>query len=316
MTMAETRTFRATLDAWLGQFLLPLAFFVLLTVTAVRATGLNPWLGLTGLSLLLLIAGLDYAAPMLRNWLRVDGRSIEGSLNGRYFELYWSEVLAAWVYENRRRHFLCMGTRQGTIVVPLRFFDHCAVWDVVRTSVPPSALEECAIQALPDYQEWVNARAEALEDDEPRAVSDHWLVQVVGWAALTFFALGLFQAEQEGSLGKLFLFTLLAAISAVVLMNWGVTELSAEKVTRHTLPRTWSIAWQDVQLIEMDPLNSVIVFSGEGVQLVIPGPGVWGAAGKKAALALLVAQAERRKIPVQTSLMALFRVSRGTRQKR
>ena len=37
MKMAEPRTYRATTEAWFGQMLLPLCFFVLLTLTAIKA---------------------------------------------------------------------------------------------------------------------------------------------------------------------------------------------------------------------------------------------------------------------------------------
>lgn len=94
MHPAESRTFHATLEAWLGQLLLPAVFFALLTYTAVNAGGLNPWVGWSGLSALGLYAAVDYLLPMLRDWLHVDTRSMEGSFDGRYFHVYWSEVLA------------------------------------------------------------------------------------------------------------------------------------------------------------------------------------------------------------------------------
>ena len=124
---AEPRTFRATTEAWLGQLVLPLAFFVMLTLTATNAAGLNPLVAEAGLGLILLIAALDYVLPMIRNWLLLDKRSIGGSYNGRNFEIYWSEILAAWIFERGRRSFLCLGTRDGTFVLPLRFFDDCAI---------------------------------------------------------------------------------------------------------------------------------------------------------------------------------------------
>lgn len=41
----EPSTYRATKEAWLGQLLLPLAFFAVLTFTALWQTGMNPWVG-------------------------------------------------------------------------------------------------------------------------------------------------------------------------------------------------------------------------------------------------------------------------------
>ena len=102
MRMEGSRTFRATTEAWLGQLCLPMVFFVLLTVTAVNAAGLSPWTAFIGLIVLGLVAALDYALPMVRNWMLLDDRSVEGSINGRHIHVYWTEVLAAWMIERQR----------------------------------------------------------------------------------------------------------------------------------------------------------------------------------------------------------------------
>ena len=65
--------------------------------------------------------------------------------------------------------------------------------------------------------------------------------------------------------------------------------------------------------LEIDLFDAVIVLGGADRRLVIPGPGVWNAYGKKEALALLLVQAEERCIPVRRSFLALFKFSRNTR---
>lgn len=313
MTTAEPRVFRATTESWLGQLLLPLAFFALLTVTAIRIAGLDPWMGGVGLGLLVLIAGLEYMLPMTRNWLQINSRSFEGSLNGNYFEIYWSEVLAAWIYERRRRSYLCLGSRDGTLVIPLRFFDACAVWDNVRALVPSAALEESAMTSLPDYQEWEKARDEAMDTTETSPVSDHWILQVLGWAGLTFFLFGMVEAFGDGQVAQTVIFLLLACVSVIVLLTWGITEISADTIRRYTMFGNSIIAWEDIRWIEIDPLNSVIVIGCDARQFVVPGPGIWTGPGKKTALIILLAQVERRKIPMRRTLMALFRTTRRVR---
>jgi hypothetical protein len=316
MPKAEPRTYRATREAWLGQFLLPLVFFALLTFTAVNAGGLSPWAATIGMSALLLIAVHAYLRPMLRNWLRTDERALAGSFDGRSFHIYWTEVLAAWTYQTGRRRFMCIGTRAHTIVLPLRFFDMDAVWETVRQSAPADALTQDAIQRLPEYREWQAARTQLLENAAPSTVADHWLIQVAGWAGVSFFLFGLTEAMQAGAILEAGLHAALAAASLSMLLNWGVTEFSEQAVQRSTLFGGYRIAWDEVRWIEIDPFDSVMVLVGDDCQLVIPGPGVWARGHKKTALAVLLGQAERHNVPLRRTTWALTRRSRKTSVRR
>lgn len=316
MKMAEPRTFRATTEAWLGQLLLPFCFFVVLTITAINAAGMSEVAGIAGLAILCLVAGFDYLLPMVRNWITMDVTSIEGSLNGRYFHTYWTEIKAAWLYENRRRRFLCLGTRDGTLVVPLRFFEENEIWKQVQVSAPADALEDNALLRLPDYQQWMATRAKVLDDPGPRQVPDHWLLQVIGWSGVTFFLFGVIQALQESNLVLALIQLSLVGISLLMLAGWGITEVGPQQVCRYTVFGRWAISWDEVRWIEVDQFDAVIVLGGDNRRLVIPGPGVWGAFGKKEALAILMAQAEHRCIPLRRSMLALFRVSHNTRMRR
>ncbi len=313
MKMAEPHTFRATMDAWLGQLLLPLCFFIMLTITAINFAGLSPAAGSVGLAVLTLVIAFEYLFPMIRNWLYLDANAIEGSLNGRYFQVYWTEVKATWLYEKQRRRFLCLGTREGTLVIPLRFFDETAVWEQVQDSVPPAALEQDALQRLPDYQDWVAARETILDNPTPRQVADHWLIQIIGWSGVAFFIYGVIHAFRENNLALALVQLCLVGLNLALLVNWGITEISSECVYRFTMIGRWSISWDEVRAIEIDLFDSVIVLVGNDRRLAVPGPGVWNGYGRKEAMALLLAQAERRQIPLRRSMLALFKGSRNTR---
>lgn len=313
MKLAENRTFHATVESWLGQLILPLVFSGMLLMTVVNFSGWSPWIGAVGLGIMVGFALIEYVLPMVRNWLNLDDRSIEGSLYGRYFHIYWSEVLAAWMFQRKRRRFLCLGTREGTLVIPLRFFDDNAVWNIVREEVPSAALQDDAIQQLPDFQQWETARDNALDQANPRAVADHWIFQVAGWAGLTFLSFGIINAIRDNLVPQVVLFSILAGIIALVLLNWGVTEFTSEAVERHTLFGDWRIGWEDIEAIEIDPFNAVLVLSGEKQQVVIPGPGLWIGVNKKGAIAMLLAQAERRGIPMRRSLGAVLKLPRNSR---
>jgi hypothetical protein len=234
-------------------------------------------------------------------------------MNGRGFYLYWTEIIAAWTFARGRRRFLCLGSREHTFVLPLRFLDHEAVWQAVRGSVPESALTEEAMRRLPDYQSWEEARAQALGSAEPSTVTDHWLIQVAGWAGMPFFLFALLGAASAADVLGMALFAFLGIGCLIVLSAWGLTELNENTVERNTLFGCWSIAWDEVQVIEVDPLDMVMVLVGGRRQLVIPGPALWSGGNKKQAMAMLLAQAEKRGIPLRRSPRAALRASRHTR---
>ncbi len=148
------RIYRATTEAWVGQLVLPLVFFSLLTVTLVRAAGVYLQLGTLGVGAVVIVLALDGLLPMLRNWIELDTHKVEGSLNGHYFHLLWHEVLAAWVVKNNRRVYLYLGTRDGTMMLPLRFMDDRAIWAHIRSQVSADALKADAVRRLPDHRLW------------------------------------------------------------------------------------------------------------------------------------------------------------------
>lgn len=316
MKVADPRTFRATTEAWLGKLLLPLCFFILLTITAMSAAGLSPVAGGTGLILLAVFVTFDYLVPMARNWLCLDGISIEGSLDGRYFHVYWHEVLATWLYVDRRKRFLCLGTRDGTLIIPLRFFDYAAIWNMVRSVVSPAALEECAIERLPDFHNWEQARGQTQNDPDPRRATDTWLMQVIGWSGVAFFTFGSIEAWGAGSLAQMVFYMIMVAISLVLLLSWGVTEIGPEQISRFTVFGRWAMPWSEVRWIEVDLIDTVIVLVGDNRRLVIPGPGIWNGSGKREMMRMLIMQMEQRGLPMRRTPLAFFRFSRNTRAKK
>jgi hypothetical protein len=312
--MIEPRTFRATAEAWLGKLLLPVVFFILLTLTAVKHSGLNMVAAGVGVFLLLLLAATDYVLPMLRTWVTLDERTIEGSVNGRTFRIYWTEVLAAWVSHCKGRRYLCIGIKDGTLILPLRFMDQYALWKMVRVMVRPEALEESAILKLPDFREWVDERDKAAcLGGEPRAVSDHWAIQVVCWGGMAFSAVLAFGFYRAGDFASTALLAGMIGLCALLITRWGINEIGPEAVARSTMFSSSSIQWSEVRWIEIDPLNSVIVLVGDECQLAISGPGLWSGADKLDALSIIISQAEHRKIPLRRTFGALLRTTRRAR---
>ena len=311
------RIYRASKEAWIGRFVLPVAFLILFLITAMNMLELNPVLGGLGLLLVLVWSAFDYLLPMLRNWIRIEEYSLEGYFNGQRFTLTWKEVLAAWMIDRNWRKFLCLGTRDGTAIIPLRFFNDQEIWKDVQSCVSGEALAADAMQRLPDFREWAATReAIVAEGDTSYRVVDHWLVQAFGWSSIAFWIATTIQALENGQPFLIPIYLLLAIIAAGVVLNWGVTEFDNDGITRRTVMGVWSIRWDELRWMEMDMMGTTLVFIGEDRQMVIYGPSLWIGPDRRNVLSLLHAQAEHRKVELRRSLWAFFRWSRNTRVKK
>jgi len=310
----DTLTFRATVESWLGQFLLPFFFLGLVMVTLVNLAGLHPSTGGFGL-LILMVAGVYYfALPMLLNWLQFDPQGLAGQMDGKRFHFLWSEVLAAWMIQRGRHTFLCLGTSQGTAMISLRFFDSQVVWKEVRSRVAPAALEPSAFQRLPNYRAWAAIRDQIISSDSPpRQVIDHWLLQILGWGSLIFFISSAITAWTANQHILILAFIPLTLLSILMITNWGVTEFDSNGIRRRTMTGVWEIHWKELEWIEVDPFDACMVFEGSKKRVSITGPTLWIRSGREDVLTLIQAQAEYHHVSLHRSLRALVKFSRNSR---
>lgn len=313
----QPRLYRATAEAWFGRFLLPFSFATLLIITAVNAAGLSPALGGLGLMLIAIAGVFEYLLPMLRTWLRLDERSLEVHLGSSRFQVYWTEVIAAWTINRGSHRFLCLGTRQGTAIIPLRFLAADTIWEEIRARVSPAALEPDAIQRLPDFKEWTTTR-DLLVNQEfaPRHVVDHWLIQMAGWTGLAFWIITSLEAWAQGQWGVLAMMALPGLLSVSFIVRWGITEINPDGIRRRTLFGAWEMRWEDMRWLELDVTGTTLVFGGEDSQIVISGPVLWAGPDRADMLAMIHAQSEARRLPLRKSLWAVLKFSKNTRIKK
>ena len=316
LNRSVTLTFRATPEALIGKFALPFTFFGLALYTWVHYFHIDPFWGMAGGLILAFIGVSRYILPMAFNWMRMDAATLEVNLSGRHFQVYWHEILAAWMLLQGQSPYLCLGTRLGTVMLPLRFLNVNRIWGEVCQRVPPKALEADAMEHLPDYLEWED-RIERLVNEPlaPQQIVDHWIMRVAGWAGLTFFTSVSVDAllTGQGNLFALFIGpTLLAGIS---IFNWGVTIFDSEGVTRRTMIGTWRIRWDELRRVEISPLNIWLVLEGRKKRVALSGPALWPGAEREEMLTILRAQAEHRHIPLQRTVTSLFKPSRNSRTK-
>jgi len=299
--------FRATTRAWIGELALPLVFMSLLALTAVRS-GLDPLLAAVCLGASISFSLASTMAPMVRTVVLFYRTTLEGMVIGRPFRMFYGEILAAWQMQRRRRSFLCLGTRKGTLFIPLLYLDDSAVWNEVLLRVDPQALRPEAIESLPDYQDWARARQATLVRDSvaPRGVTDHWSLQLLGWGGLSLSVYTVIVSWSTLGLNDLLVYGLICLISLAILLRWGVTYVSIEAVRRVTLISSQHMSWNDVRQVETDPFGLAFVLRSERCKMVIPGPVLWAPAGRLTVLRLFHAQLKAREIPIERTLKAMF----------
>lgn len=315
-------TFRAITRAWIGEAALPILFFGLLAYTLVARFGFDPllaWLGVAALSAILVNGVL---LPFLRTIITFERSAVEGRLNGRSFRVYYGKILAAWRMERGRRHFLCLGTSEGTLFFPLSFLDDQAVWNEIRLRAPAAALEPEAIERLPDYQRWAREQKNQPGSENPgqtfvgfsdanlSVAADHWTLQIIGWVCFLSCLVAGISAWLDERTAALLIFALLGGVCLYGLTRWGVTLITPDTVRRHTFLESRSIEWDDVRWVETDPLGLALVLRGETSQLVISGPALWSAMGRRYARNMFYHQLRERGIPIRRTLLALLRFSR------
>ncbi len=314
MKTLEPRLFRANTAVWAAESLLPTVFFAMLGYTIISHAGVNPEIALLGLGLVVGFVIIEQLVPVLRSWIQFGRSSIEGSVNGRSFQMYYGEVLAAWLVERRRKRFLCLGTRVGTVVFPLHSFNHQDIWSEVSLRLPVESLGVEAVRRLTGGQTGSGEKdASSGEQDAPRTVADHWTLQIAGWSGITLAVFSAVTAIYAGDYPALLLCGGGVLACLVLLLCWGITEIGPDHIRRSTMFISYSISWVEVMRIERDPFGIRLVLIGEDCRLAVPGPCVWSQLGKDNALEMFESQARERQIPVEETVLALFKFSRRTR---
>lgn len=313
MNAAEPRIFRATIEAWIGHLLLPMLFLNGLVITAVNLGILSPWLGALLITLITGIFALQYLRPMLRNWIKMDDRAVEGFVNGRYFQVYWGEILAARIRpEGQRSWILWVARRNDTLEIPLRFFDQRAVWDEVLENVAQEVVEDARVWSYIQRDMYLAGRG--IQENEQHVVPDPWAAQVFGWSGVMFCLYAAVRAGSQGSVELALGLVMTAGIFFLMLINWGITEVNEAAVVRHTLFGSRSVAWEDIKRIEYDRLLFRIVLIGEHQQLAIPGPGLVRGGARRSMVQLIWEEADKRCIPIHATLLSLFKFTRTLRR--
>lgn len=312
-SQSDSLIFRATLESWLGRFLLPFFFMGLALVTIVNLAKLSSFVTGIGLSLLLVLGFFQFAFPMLINWIRLDHFALSAYINGRHFQVSWSEVIAAWIVNRGPYAVLFLGTNQGTVTIPLKFFNPQAIWNRILIHASPASVDPLAYQRLPDYRRWTILREQLTSSVLPsHRVIDHWGIQLIGWTGLTLLCIHSIYAVLSAQAERLLIFAPGFFITILLLSNWGITEFDSDGIKRRTITGAWMIRWDEIESIELGPLDLCLVLEGGHKRVSSSGPFLWIRPGRDDLITLLQAQAEHRNLPMRRSILAVFKFSRNS----
>jgi hypothetical protein len=139
-------------------------------------------------------------------------------------------------------------------------------------------------------------------------------VKIVGWiGALVFLAFAIVSWRQRADLWVSIVFIAFVCLGLYLVMASGPLEITSRFILHKTPLARYRIGWDEVGRIEIDPAGTSIAFIGEGKQLVAAGLGYWAAADLAGMLRVIQLEVERRKIQVDFTRKAMWRLPKKTK---
>jgi hypothetical protein len=307
-----TITFRTTRQVWLRFIAIALSSILLgsgLVVLAALAVRLETlpaklaeagfMLACWGIIIAIIWAGFGIISRA-RICLQIDAQTISGKFGRDSFNIYWRDVLAAQLSQERTRCWLLLVTPETDLKIGLGFLDTAAIWQLVQDRVPPAALEEGALQQSPRYQAWVVRREQLIKTAAPLQVR-HWVRDVLLVVAMVAAYL-LAAALAWQSVRPLAVALLILSLLTLAGIPWVESAyFDTAGVHHRTLLRRRSLLWEDVRWIELRKDGRQLVFFAEGTTLAIPGPARWPEKKRRPLIEFLQAEIECRQIEMRPS---------------
>src|SRR5262249_24070773 len=158
----------------------------------------------------------------------IDDQTISCRINKERFSLRWKEVIAVWDSTTQNQPCLNIGAHDGSVTIPLKFFDEKLLRDLIRLYVAPEAFEKDAIKRMPGYhvRDVANERIIRQAADENLRVGARPLLKALGWVfALLFLYLAVWcWLTGEGAASLIFL--LLTALQAYSFLTAASIEMN------------------------------------------------------------------------------------------
>jgi hypothetical protein len=100
-------------------------------------------------------------------------------------------------------------------------------------------------------------------------------------------------------------------MSILGLLSSGTVETDGEAIIRTTPMGRYELAWETINVAEMDPLFGGMVLYGNNARLAIPGPSMWSRTNRDKMYQAILAQIEQRQIETKQTVGASLKLSRG-----
>jgi hypothetical protein len=268
-------------------------------------------------SIVILVNAVADILSLLWNKIVIDDQAISGHVNEECFSLRWKEVIAVWDSTTQNRPCLNVGARDGTVTIPLKFFNEKLLRDLIRLHVAPEALEKDAIKRMPEYQvrDVENERVIRQAADESLRVGGKAFLKGLGWALTLFFLYLAVWCWLTGKGAASLLFLLVTALQTYLVLAFGSIEMDRDSVTYITPIGRRRIGWDEVTEVETDWNEGALVFIGPNKRLNVIGPWLWSGKDKERMLRLFSAQIETRGIDVKRRYMVIWRLNKNTKLK-
>jgi len=255
--------------------------------------------------------------PMGRTFMIIGKHGLYGRANQHFYEILWTEIVAANLMPQRAAPWLWIATRKYSICLPLRYLDAKRIWQQVQRRLgSDKAGYEAYKKWLREqgfYEQLSQANAELIESASvPLRTRPKLFTTALGWVGLLLFGSCAFCSL---SLENSELNTVAFVLSAVFALGLGMlafpstVEVDREGIT-HILPflGRHQIRWDEIKRIEYTPRLEWLVFYGNGKCLPVTGPSRWSKRTGTEVWAFLQAQIEQRGIDVQRNPAAGFRI--------
>lgn len=289
--------FHPRLMAWLRRNPFPPAAAALLMILAAAGRVSSPaaWAAIIAVSVIVLAAILR----AMGSFIAIDNRQISGQFRGRKFRILWWDVRAAWLDTHSEGNpVLMLGTDQCLFGIPLRYMAADRIWDLARSRVNPTALQEDARRELPYWQPVTFDHIPDLA--QPLMLQGRSLEKAIGWAGIILFGgvlLASFPLMIPGLalvMGGFILFSISYLLSAYYTLH-----ISPAGITHQNSFGKYFISWEELRSVRIAHDGSTVLFQAGEKQILIYGPKTWHKAGREDAMQYIGLQLEVRQIHVK-----------------
>jgi len=137
--------------------------------------------------------------------------------------------------------------------------------------------------------------------------------RIIGWGWIAICAVGLAITLLSQQYWPAAGCVVSAAFGAYMVLGSGSFDIDHEGLFHRSSLGAWKIRWDEISRVEVGAGEGTMVLHGSDKRFILSSPGGWDESVKDAALAFVTRQLEARKIPMQVSGTAVYKIMKNTR---